>query len=340
MAFLCPIRFGRSRNKKERLESIATPKIGRVTGSSSIDTLIRVGLEKERGLSANSKVVVIDDFIPQVDDELGVKRGEIVYILYKDNDWIYVVSEDETRQGFIPQSYSEALGTALADMVLNVARKKPRGRDPHTLHRTSEDHHQSSLESSIAHSDAESVGTFSCRTEVHPFFKDPAGRYLVLYTFVARDENDLSVERGELVTVLNREDSEWFWVLRSDGQEGFVPSAFVYPADMIESHAQSPEASEAHSSTTRQEATMNNNEVAFVNNHHPTGPYRAKGSELVMLYDYESHVKDELDVKRGEWVYADLNRQKGDWLWVYSPRLNKYGFVPKSFASSPAMTSL
>lgn len=278
------------------------------------------------------------------------------------------------------------------------------------------------------------MGTFSCRTEVHPFFKDPAGRYLVLYTFVARDENDLSVERGELVTVLNREDPDWFWVLRSDGQEGFVPSAFVYPADMIESHAQSPEASEAHSSTTRQEATsqmpasmknkqellesqkeyrydtksgtisqntyhngsvissrnamrveVNNNEVAFMNNHHTSnksstsngsgsksqqstlkieasksnqnslrsdgssrknatedqaGPYRAKGSELVMLYDYESHVQDELDVKRGEWVYADLNRQKGDWLWVYSPRLNKYGFVPKSFASSPAMTSL
>jgi hypothetical protein len=52
----------------------------------------------------------------------------------------------------------------------------------------------------------------------------------VLYTFIARDENDVSVERGEFVTVLNREDPDWYWVVRSDGAEGFVPSGFVYPA--------------------------------------------------------------------------------------------------------------
>jgi len=57
----------------------------------------------------------------------------------------------------------------------------------------------------------------------------------VLYTFIARDENDVSVERGEFVTVLNREDPDWFWIVRSDGQEGFVPSGFVYPADVVQS---------------------------------------------------------------------------------------------------------
>ena len=43
------------------------------------------------------------------------------------------------------------------------------------------------------------------------------------------------MERGEFVTVLNREDPDWYWVVRSDGQEGFVPSAFVYPAEAIQS---------------------------------------------------------------------------------------------------------
>ena len=56
----------------------------------------------------------------------------------------------------------------------------------------------------------------------------------MLYTFIARDENDVSVERGEFVTVLNREDPDWYWIVRSDGQEGFVPSGFVYPADVIQ----------------------------------------------------------------------------------------------------------
>jgi hypothetical protein len=31
-----------------------------------------------------------------------------------------------------------------------------------------------------------------------------------------------------------QDDPEWFWVLRADGQEGFVPAGFVYPLDAIQ----------------------------------------------------------------------------------------------------------
>lgn len=34
-------------------------------------------------------------------------------------------------------------------------------------------------------------------------------------------------------SVLNREDPDWYWIVRSDGQEGFIPSGFVYPADNV-----------------------------------------------------------------------------------------------------------
>jgi len=70
--------------------------------------------------------------------------------------------------------------------------------------------------------------------EIHPFFKDSYGRYIVLYSYHAQDENDLSVERGQCVTVLNKDDPEWFWVVRADAQEGFVPAGFVYPLDAIQ----------------------------------------------------------------------------------------------------------
>ena len=35
-------------------------------------------------------------------------------------------------------------------------------------------------------------------------FKDAYGGYIVLYSYSAQDENDLSVERGQCVTVLNK----------------------------------------------------------------------------------------------------------------------------------------
>lgn len=51
--------------------------MGRITGSASIETLVRVGIEKENGLSPDSKMVVLHDFTPCVDDELEVKRGHV-----------------------------------------------------------------------------------------------------------------------------------------------------------------------------------------------------------------------------------------------------------------------
>lgn len=73
---------------------------------------------------------------------------------------------------------------------------------------------------------------------------------------------------------------------------------------------------------------------------------------------------DDLSVKRGDWIYADLNNQTVEgWLWyekqieisqdffieififfylfrAYAPKTRKYGFIPKAYARPPAMTSL
>lgn len=62
---------------------VRAPGLGRITGSASIETLVRVGLEKEAGLSPDSKMVVLHDFTPCVDDELEVKRGSVsVFYVY------------------------------------------------------------------------------------------------------------------------------------------------------------------------------------------------------------------------------------------------------------------
>lgn len=68
---------------------------------------------------------------------------------------------------------------------------------------------------------------------------------------------------------------------------------------------------------------------------------RFHGTELVMLYDYKAQAPDDLSVRRGDWIYADLSNQTVDgWLWAYAPKTRKYGFIPKAYARPPAMTSL
>lgn len=254
--------------------------MGRITGSASIETLVRVGIEKEHGLSPDSKMVVLHDFTPCVDDELEVKRGQIVNILYRENDWVYVIGQDTRQEGFIPHSYCAPYNTQLAELAIKKKLPRDQSLGPNASAATADiidgvpDISNDLLDettvsgliglqsSMLKHSQA----SLSSEPDFLPFSKDPSGRYIVLYTFIARDENDVSVERGEFVTgklsiivmigndriipiqhsshetlipliyiftVLNREDPEWFWIVRSDGQEGFIPSGFVYPADNV-----------------------------------------------------------------------------------------------------------
>ena len=109
------------------------PSMGRITGSASIETLVRVGIEKENGLGPESKMVVLHDFTPCVDDELEVKRGQIVHVLYQENDWVYVISSDDNQEGFIPHSYCAQFGSQLAGLALNEAEAKQSKRSKKVL---------------------------------------------------------------------------------------------------------------------------------------------------------------------------------------------------------------
>nr|XP_040224349.2 SH3 domain-containing protein Dlish [Anopheles coluzzii]XP_049461588.1 SH3 domain-containing protein Dlish [Anopheles coluzzii] len=443
MAFLCPVRIRRGKKKKPIGSDIdkdlssslgLNHGMGRITGSASIETLVRVGIEKEHGLSPDSKMVVLHDFTPCVDDELEVKRGQIVNILYRENDWVYVIGQDTRQEGFIPHSYCAPFNTQLADLA--IKKKLPRdlstmgapgggggggvnggggsggggGTGPGTtglvvgggglgngvgltaadltdggMPDISMDVLDDStgpglLTNALKHSQA----SLSSEPDFLPFAKDPSGRYIVLYTFIARDENDVSVERGEFVTVLNREDPEWFWIVRSDGQEGFIPSGFVYPAEnILQGHAgkqqqqqggvnsmgsigndmnslqamgggnmtlggggggqhQQQQQQQQQQAQHQQQAQQQQQQQQ-----HQQQPgigsddLRYHGTELVMLYDYKAQAPDDLSVRRGDWIYADLNNQTVDgWLWAYAPKTRKYGFIPKAYARPPAMTSL
>lgn len=306
--------------------------MGRITGSASIETLVRVGIEKEHGLSVDSKMVVLHDFTPCVDDELEVKRGQIVNILYRENDWVYVIGQDTRQEGFIPHSYTIPYNTQLAEMA--IKKKLPRdqslGQSTTITADLVPEIPADILDETIGiqvsllkhSSQGENLNEnkkiverlFTSEPDFLPFVTIPSGRYIVLYTFIARDENDVSVERGEFVTVLNREDVDWFWIVRSDGQEGFIPSGFVYPAEnILQGHGKS-----AIGNITSTAAVLNGNSVPVsptnnnltnnnINNSNSTNnnnnntnlqqqmlgsdDLRYHGTELVMLYDYKVRLK-------------------------------------------------
>lgn len=318
-------------------------------------------------------MVVLHDFTPCVDDELEVKRGQLVNILYRENDWVYVIGQDSRQEGFIPFSYCAPYNTQLADLAVKKKLPREQPEQPHDenqplLGGVGVDNKLDVLcdEAIVVGNPAES-SLHVVMPECTPFIKEPSGRCIVLYTFIARDENDLSVERGEFVTVLNREDPDWFWIMRSDGQEGFVPAKFIYPADSVRVLQQQKTAPATTTAAPLNESNIQHHATLTAGGLSPmesilqqqqqqqgqqaqqqqqqlgigTDDLRYHGTELVMLYDYKAQAPDDLSVRRGDWIYADLNNQTVDgWLWAYAPKTRKYGFIPKAYARPPAMTSL
>lgn len=73
-------------------------------------------------------------------------------------------------------------------------------------------------------------------TDCRPFHRVNYGLFMVTHRFVACQENDLGLDPGDYVIVLNKDDEDWYWVRRVyDNDEGFVPSRFICDYEQVKS---------------------------------------------------------------------------------------------------------
>ena len=66
-----------------------------------------MGIEKEAGLSPESKMVVLHDFTPCVDDELEVKRGQVIHHHQQHHHYHYDLDHHQNQQQ--QQDYEDIL---------------------------------------------------------------------------------------------------------------------------------------------------------------------------------------------------------------------------------------
>lgn len=216
---------------------------------------------------------VTSNFIPVAEDELSVSPGDFVVYEFSVSDsngknWAHVKCLSTKKAGFVP---NEILSTTKP----NPQFKKKMPRIQHRTHHISDQpssngddvrlhhhharHHQPrfdpphSLQGSsgklsflknpyLGHFNAPAYYNVSA-SDPHfdeasfprPFRLQNLGYYTVLHNFVAREENDLNVRPGDCVTVLNKDDDNWYWVQRQDDRfEGFVPSGFLCSFDQVQ----------------------------------------------------------------------------------------------------------
>ena len=66
-----------------------------------------------------------------------------------------------------------------------------------------------------------------------------------------------------------------------------------------------------------------------------------KGTRLIVLFEYQASAFDDLSVRPGEYVYANLKDQIAPgWVWAYSPRKKRTGYIPQDYVKEPVVTEI
>ena len=137
--------------------------------------------------------VALYDFVPQFENELGFRKGDMVFLLqHVDHDWLE--GEMDGEKGILPSSYV----SIVVDCVINT---KPELGELEMLLRDS-------------------------------FYLATGSEYRVAFTFSGEREGDLGVTQGEVVTVVSHRDQHWCTVTntrydnKENGQHSHVGGVF------------------------------------------------------------------------------------------------------------------
>jgi hypothetical protein len=335
---------------------------GRITGSASMDTLVRVALEKNNG-GRKMIMMVLHDFTPYTDDELAVKRGDRVRVLYRELEWAYAIRDDGV-EGFMPWSYlaspaklsrrkmpgnedcTERQDSPVADMtnkMSSLTLASTKAVQFSTVHPTNDS-------SSSVSSTSESNNTTSTRMD-HIRYKPASENITRLGAYVGsamkprrdtrKGQTNLRVEQQEIASPGNGTSSGVYTDSDSPASRPSDHSSCTgrqaEPKRITFKHVSSDSDSGCEQTTKDPKQTITKDvkmaaktpsQKTQLSTSIETFEKRPLGNYLVM-FQFEAGQENDLSVCPGEFVTA-LNKDDPDWYWVKT-RDDDEGFVPSAY---------
>ena len=152
--------------------------------------------------------------------------------------------------------------------------------------------------------------------------------YVALYDYQASDEEELSLRKGDRVTIINNA-GQWWTIRNERGQEGLVPFNYLEEAPVQASSM--PAASSSRTKINQDENLYQQTNLVM----QPSG----KVVKAVARYKYTSRRADELGLEKGEEII--VLEKEGDGWWRGKCG-NREGWFPANYveekASEPTST--
>ncbi|VDL73358.1 unnamed protein product [Nippostrongylus brasiliensis] len=161
-----------------------------------------------------------------VADEVSMKKGSEVKALYREDEWLYVHGNDGKR-GFVPQTYCTLTMDRGHGEILGSMKKKKEKAKEEEIGRKRDGMGNDLLELRQKFSVGSHLRKRNGELLIRASFQEEIGKATVRRHYFATRKSDVSVRRGEEVSVLNIDDLDWTFVRTRYGREGFVPANYL-----------------------------------------------------------------------------------------------------------------
>ncbi|EDQ88956.1 uncharacterized protein MONBRDRAFT_8485 [Monosiga brevicollis MX1] len=301
-------------------ESGPTPDVVQIaskgdTGSSSLGSTEVEPFLHPHSIEAGPPVVVaLYDFVAEGPDDLAFFAGQELTVL-EDIDHEWYRGSLGPFQGIFPKAFVQPLDSSTPSEGLSQTSVMPEPSaslevvKPEIANAAPEESTASpagaaeadatpglETDASADHGDAGAGGSYPCEAKV-------------LYDYDSPELEDLSVEAGETITVLERINAEWLLAAKRSGLQGQLPAAFVEMESQMRSDADQDGVS-------------------------TSGPEGAGvGLRLVVLYDFSAENEDDLGAMAGDEVDV-IEVVNEDWLRARHHAEGREGLIPRANVES------
>ncbi|CAI5454803.1 unnamed protein product [Caenorhabditis angaria] len=258
-------------------------------------------------------VIVKYDYLAQEDQELTIKKNERLKLIDDSRNWWKVVN-DANNVGFVPSNYVRK--ESIVDKAKGTIKGLTKGRN------RSSDHEQEERSNGLDRFAFSSNNNCSLTPSSNKIpMMTTRTKALVKFAYDPQLEDELGLQKGEHVFVVEKSTDGWWKGETSNGSTGWFPSNYVEEVETV-------------STNGNQGSIENRNPSNPISNivSPPIVPIAKSVMETVVaLYSFEASSSEELSFKKGERLdIVDHPEHDPDW-WLAKNAYGATGLVPRNY---------
>lgn len=282
------------------------------------------------GKTGEVTVIAKFDYKAQGSQELDIKKNERLVLLDDSKSW-WKVLNSKNQSGFVPSNYVKREKTSIFDSIKNRVKKKDYKSSPLAS--------PCSNNKAFVNIDINEAPASNCKAE-HTNVSTPSSPLLgevlkvviAKYNYEAQQSDELSLVKGDKVSVVEKSSDGW-WRGRSEpGQTGWFPSNYVQEDDLRMA------TTERESSLQQDSLNQNfyqNDDVQKLKSVKATNGHHAKGvpvlDMVVALYPFQSQNEEELSFQKNDHLeIIERPENDPDW-WKARNEQGEIGLIPKNY---------